>query len=85
MVLMSSWGLYKESIFQEISVVASPSPAMDKRQEQEQEPPQRKNIQEFFLKHVLRDAVLENVIRDAITYTELQPNSNISLWETLSN
>ena len=83
MVLMSSWGLYKESIFQEISVVASPSPAMDKRQEQE--PPQRKDIQEFFLKHVLRDAVLENVIRDAVTYTELQPNSNISLWETLSN
>ena len=81
MVLMSSWGLYKESIFQEISVVASPSPAMDKKQEQEQDSPQRKNIQEFFLKHVLRDAVLENVIRDAVTYTELQPNSNISLWE----
>ena len=72
MVLMSSWGLYKESIFQEISVVASPSPAMDKKQEQEQEPPPRKDMQEFFLMHVLRDAV---------TYTELQSNSNISLWE----
>ena len=52
---------------------------MDKRQEQEKELPQRKDMQEFFLKHVLRDAVLENVIRDAGTYTELQPNSNISL------
>ena len=83
MVLMSSWGLYKESVFQEISVIASPSPAKDKRQEQK--PPQRKDIQEFFLKDMLHDAVLENVIRDAVTYTELQPNSNISLWETLSN
>ena len=85
MVLMSSWGLYMESIFQEISVVARLSPAMDKRQEQEKELPQRKDMQEFFLENVLRDAVLENVIRDAGTYTELQPNSNISLWETLSN
>ena len=74
MVLMASWGLYKESIFQEISVFASPSPAMVKKQEleQEQEPPPRKDMQEFFLMHVLRDAV---------TYTELQSNSNISLWE----
>ena len=83
MVLMSSWGLYKESVFQEISVIASPSPAKDKRQEQK--PPLRKDIQEFFLKDMIHDAVLENVIRDAVTYTELQLTSNISLWETLSN
>ena len=83
MVLMSSWGLYKESFFQEISVIASPSPAKDKMQEQK--PPLRKDIQEFFLKNMFHDDVLENVIRDAVTYTELQLNSNIFLWETLSN
>ena len=50
---------------------------MDKRHEQK--PPQRKDIQEFFLKNMLRDDVLENVIRDAVTYTEFQLTSNIFL------
>ena len=82
MVLMSSWGLYNESIFQEISVVASSSPAMDKKQEQEQEqePPPRNDMQEFFLMHVLRDADLENVM---LSLTQSFNLTLISLYERI--